>query len=383
MRVAWLVLCVPALLNSVAILHAQPTTPATHSVPEWKLVEDLRIGDLDDEQKSFDAIRGIVSTRNGNIFVLDFKSKELRVFDATGKLVRRAARAGHGPGELEFPNGLAINSRDEVVASDPGNARFSFYSPDGKFLRQIGIPINGYGDFWKGVVDAEGRIIDGPFETPIAGIDPVTRQPLTKSIVRRIAPNGRADTLQVRCGEPAPLFVYEKASGYRTSLTMPYAVTPSTVLTSAGTMWCAASAEYRLSTGKIGTAIGIVVRKPVAPIKLSNEDRNNAVKLVSDFARTAQGKLVAGNPNDIPRSKPVIEQLFADELGRAWVKRSDLPRLVTAIDVFDANGRELANIRSVLPIGSNVVFVRGDHLYTVLPDADDVQNVVRYRIVKP
>ena len=71
------------------------------------------------------------------------------MFDAKGKFVRRVARAGHGPGELEFLNGLAAGENDEVVVSDPGNARFSFYSAGGQFLRQTLSASIGFGDFWS------------------------------------------------------------------------------------------------------------------------------------------------------------------------------------------------------------------------------------------
>ena len=61
------------------------------------------------------------------------------------------------------------------------------------------------------------------------------------------------------------------------------------------------------------------------------------------------------------------------------MRRTDVKGVVTAIDVFDTSGREVATIRTMKLIGA-VVFVRGNQLYTVVTDADDIPMVVRYRI---
>ena len=108
-----------ALLLALCVTAAPNTTSAqsvaSRPAPTWRLVEDLRIGDDADGPAQFGEIRGLVSTKAGSIFVLDYKAMELRVFDARGKFVRLAARRAHGPGETEGPNGIAIGNDDVVV----------------------------------------------------------------------------------------------------------------------------------------------------------------------------------------------------------------------------------------------------------------------------
>jgi hypothetical protein len=53
------------------------------------------------------------------------------------------------------------------------------------------------------------------------------------------------------------------------------------------------------------------------------------------------------------------------------------------IDVWSPDGTPLATLDG--PVGTQlmrIVVIRGDHLYTIALDRDDVPSVVRYRIVR-
>ena len=367
-------------LSLLTVLLAPAVGATQPAVNKWRLVEDLRIGGADEGPKSFTEIRGIVATKAGTIFILDFKELELRVFDSKGTFLRVATRKGRGPGEILFPNGLAIGDDDVVVVSDPGNGRFSFYSPDGRFIRQVAIPITGYGDYWYGVIDHQGRVVDLPVRVAAGGVNPKTGWPETTDHIRRIRSDGKADTVQFpRCAPDAPLLVYRLPSGRTTSTPVPYSPDEKTVVTRLGTVWCTPSGDYRLFAGPIGGPVKEVVHKTVTPIPVSGADRRNAINGLARFTGSMGGKLISGDPSAIPRARAVITQLFADDQGRAWVRRTGMPDVTTAFDVFDATGREVAEIRSPAGVGK-LAFVSGDMLITVLANADNIPVVVRYRI---
>jgi hypothetical protein len=83
----------------------------------------------------------------------------------------------------------------------------------------------------------------------------------------------------------------------------------------------------------------------------------------------------------IPRTKPAILRILVDEQGRAWVRREDANRAVF-FDVFASDGTLLATVE--LGLRRSPAFlpfvVRGNNLYTVVLDDDDVQHVVRFAI---
>ena len=45
-------------------------------------------------------------------------------------------RCGHGRGELDSPDGVAIDASDAVYVGDPGNSRVSVFTSGGHFMRR-------------------------------------------------------------------------------------------------------------------------------------------------------------------------------------------------------------------------------------------------------
>ena len=375
--IRWLLLA----LSAVAPWSAFSAQSASAKpIPTWRLVEDLRIGDAGDGPTLFGEIRGLVSTKSGNIFVLDYKAMELRVFDAKGKFLRIAARRGQGPGEIAGANGVAVGNDDVVVVSDPSNGRFSYYSADGKYLRQVLISITGYGDYWPGNVDATGRIVDFPVRVPSGGNDPRTGYPITVDKARRIRADGTADTVSLPvCASERPTLVYRMRSGRATSMTIPFSPGQEIAVSRQGTAWCTPSGEYRLSAGPLGGALREVVNQKVVPAPIDAKERTMALAFLDSFAIKQNVTLVSGDPKALPKTKPVVSRLFADDNGRAWVIRTDVPKVPLAMDVFATNGEQLAQLRGTYNLG-RVVLIGSSTLLTESENSDGEPVVVRYRI---
>jgi hypothetical protein len=376
-----------------AILCVSPSAGVAQRgevAPTWTLVEELRIGGGDTGPTSFNDIRGIVATKTGNVFVLDFKTREIRVFDANGKFLRLAARDGAGPGEIRNANGLAIGKDDVVWVNDPMNGRFSQYRPDGQFLRQIVVPMHGYGYIWKGVLDDRGRVVDDlALSLPTGKTDAQTGFPVTESRLRLVHADGRIDTVSSpTCPSGPPLpnpavlnFTAKDGRGGNRVMSIPFLPSQWIALTRSGTVWCTSTAEYRLSVGPVGGALKEVVHLKVPSIPVPAEERKRQLDIIDSIARN-YGPLVRGDPSSIPRVKPQIQAIHADDLGRVWVRQTDTPLAAPIHDVFDATGRMVARVRAPGKVGTRQLFITGNHLYTVITDDDDVPVVVRYRIVR-
>lgn len=361
---------------------AQSPTASTAPAATWKLVEEWRLGEGDDKATTFAEIRGLAITKAGHVFVLDFTSRELRQFDARGHFLRVVARKGSGPGELQSPTGVAIGDNDEVVVSDPGQDRFSMYSANGKFLRQLRTEFRSFGDFWSGAIDPAGRVLDLPVRVPIGGVDPRTQYPRTEDRVRRITINGAADTLSLpKCGALGATAVYRMRDGYITSLQIPFSSDPQVVVTRRGTVWCSPRGEYRLLVGALGSSAREVVHFTVKGPAVSAAQRREAANAIATDVREFGGTLLNGDPDAIPSVAPAIARLFGDDVGGVWVQRSVPIGAPTALDVFDATGRWIGMIRSSAQIGQ-VTVIAGNALVTAILGPDDVPLVVRYRIVR-
>ncbi|NTW60489.1 MAG: 6-bladed beta-propeller, partial [Nitrospirae bacterium] len=95
------------------------------------------------------------------LYVADTQAHQIKVFDVTGRLVKRIGQRGEGPGEFNYPTHLAL-SQAGLVVSDSMNARIQVLPLSGKGRpRMIGQRGGRLGDFVrpKGVaVDSEQNI---------------------------------------------------------------------------------------------------------------------------------------------------------------------------------------------------------------------------------
>jgi hypothetical protein len=93
----------------------------------------LTIGALDGPTEYlFSAPVGVAVSQRGEIIVLDARDRDLRVFDAQGRFLRRMGRAGSGPGE--FTNPLALSVSDTIIKVVDLNGRLTAFSVSGRYL---------------------------------------------------------------------------------------------------------------------------------------------------------------------------------------------------------------------------------------------------------
>ncbi len=108
---------------------------------QWRVVGAplLTIGGEDgDGPTAFANIAGVARLSDGSIVVADAGAQELRVFDATGRFVRRMGRRGRGPGEFDGLRDLA-HVADTIAGSDR-SGRLQVFAPDGGLLRSVARP---------------------------------------------------------------------------------------------------------------------------------------------------------------------------------------------------------------------------------------------------
>jgi hypothetical protein len=79
-------------------------------------------------------IADIAVDANGNLFVLDRFTFDIRWFDSTGRYRGRGGRKGAGPGEFAGPRSLAIGTGSVVYALDARHRRISRYDASGDRL---------------------------------------------------------------------------------------------------------------------------------------------------------------------------------------------------------------------------------------------------------
>lgn len=95
-------------LPSGVVRVRNPDPIHTDAVPTWTLVEQRYIGELDGTSAAvFGDIRDMLVDPAGRVFVLEYHSQQVRVFDSIGAHLFSFGGRGSGPGELRGANGLA------------------------------------------------------------------------------------------------------------------------------------------------------------------------------------------------------------------------------------------------------------------------------------
>lgn len=135
------------------ILVRNPAPGRGGGPDEWRLVEELRLGQVEGTgPEVFGDVHDVAVDEKGHIYVLDYGSKEVRVFDRDGRHLRNMARDGGGPGEFRYsgfspeyrivwqpPNRLWIADRYQQLSFDSlGNELSRVGAPFGP-----GMPIRG------------------------------------------------------------------------------------------------------------------------------------------------------------------------------------------------------------------------------------------------
>lgn len=95
---------------------------------------------------------------NKKLYVVDAGDSSVKVFSESGAKLLNFGKPGTVPGEMQYPNSIAINDDNEFLITDSNNARVQIFSNKGNLLGQLeqpkgkrpwllprGIAIDGFG----------------------------------------------------------------------------------------------------------------------------------------------------------------------------------------------------------------------------------------------
>jgi hypothetical protein len=371
------------------------------------LVEELSIGVGDGaEEYMLGDIADIALGRDGSIFVLDRQVPVVRHFDARGKFVRNIGRRGQGPGEFLNVSGIAMSRDGHLLLWDTGNWRVNVYSSSGDVLPQLTTPSGTSGSASATyaralLVDSAGRIVTRKM---VFSRDFNNRP----TVWVRFAPNGDLiDTLRA----PASAFAVTelRATAGNSSKTVPVPFSPRRIVSMSplGYLIAGVPNRYAFEIHQPGRPV-VSVRRDIKPDPVSRSERADARKEVEENMRELDPAWSWNGP-EIPDTKPLYHDLQVALDGRVWVaivpevsarvgsvssvggagrsggvrspsrgQDDSKPSAPALYDVFEPDGQYLGQVQ--VPARVSSVVRRGDQVWAVAVDADDVPRIKRYRI---
>jgi hypothetical protein len=109
------------------------------SLPHWavaaKPVTTIGVDDGTAEQE-LEHVTGAIRLPDGSVVVANGTPRELRVYDASGRFLRRIGRVGDGPGEFRGRSDLLPAGGDSILVYDQTSTRVELFNGAGALLRQ-------------------------------------------------------------------------------------------------------------------------------------------------------------------------------------------------------------------------------------------------------
>lgn len=111
-----------------------------------------------------------VAYRHGKLYVVNASAHRVEVLDPeSGALLQAMGERGSGPGQMLFPNGLAIDAEGQILVTDLLNCRVQVFAPDGRLVRSFGRAGDRAGEFSRPkhlAVGSDGTVfvVDAAFQ---------------------------------------------------------------------------------------------------------------------------------------------------------------------------------------------------------------------------
>lgn len=362
-------------VGDTVVVHS---TAPVYDTARLRLVD--RIGEADGPLEVTFARVWAIAGQGHRAFVYDL-SEGIREYSVNGRFVRKIARRGRGPAEVEYVRAMAVSDSGDLAVQDIGNMKIAVFDHRGG-VRTWPLPLGkpryhedalfyGHdGGLWVGLAADPGRLSRN-------------RQPAFITI----RDGGYADTSWVPVepyGSCTTVTDREHAIGFWDDDRRPWVPKLEWTAAPNGDVAIGCPADHTiLILRPDGRAVKLSRQRP--PIELSSEQRD----FLSTFALHGPA----------PKTRPEFGRIIMPGDGRTWIHLNQplvknkrgvwMPPLQATFDVMDAKGEWLGVVKFPAEIPYNGMpnapnlYIRGDTVWAVTVDSMDVQYAGKYLVQWP
>jgi len=320
-----------------------------------RLVEDLVLGSgAFSPETSFSAATFVLVDDEDHFIVFDNKDVSIRIFDKSGRFLRKFGKRGQGPDEIQAAMGMMLSGGKDIVIVDAGNNRLAFYSQDGTCLKRTPL-IKANPNF--PVMDSRGNFYGAAFEFA---------EKVSLNLFK-FGPDGKPlSTLgsipMPRENELPPFELMER---------FVFQIRPDDALVWAGNF------RYELNVAAPDGKILRRITRNALPEKVTRRI------LDKEFKRRFPDRTLPESmpiPSHYPKYFPYLDSILCDEEGRLFVSTLEgYGSGSKKYDVFDLDGFYIA--RFALPESETMTAVKRGKAYVVIrEDKGGNPLVKRYRL---
>ena len=370
--------------DSAGVRIVTHSAAAMQSTPTVRIGEEVvRIGMLEGPPEyTFQAISGAMQLGNGNVFVVDGRAGDMRVYSGRGEYLTTVGRRGGGPDDFRSSPQIRPFGEDRVIAWDGGTCLL-VYSPEGALDRTIGLADSpGFGSWFLGM-DPEGGAIFralGDHHQLRRRADGEMRD--TASIIR-YAPGGGERSLHLRLAAEDQ---FVSRSGREVASLPVIFSRPLIIQVSSTGLLTGDADQLEVQTrGADGETIQIVrVSTGISYTPTDADIEFGRATMTAAFNRRSSGRTSDHAFRDAPvRNRiPAVQTLLIDAGGRVWLRQ--YPRVGDAGQAWLTVDRDGALLgRVLLPFEVEPLSIGSKHLVGVVRDEWDVEYLVLHRLPRP
>ncbi len=373
--------------TGIVLIDHGPELPA--GIEYWSIEPTpvLDIGNAEgDEAYLFTRIVQASSLPGGDLVVADRETRDFRIFDSTGRLVRRFGRKGKGPGEFQTLAWVGVDQAGGMAAYDFSLRRLSRFSNDGVLQEELSLRSlqvgSVLGQFEDGSILSRRIIL--PNETDLGKLSTgLVRDSVALSL---ISPDGSSST---------PVGRFPGAQSVRVIVNRSIAVPPApfglqTIIAVADTVFYVSTQDsYEIRAYLKNGRLQRIIRRRVEPVTVSVTSREAWQRQHDErLERLRAGPPVppevwmAAEYSTLPEAFPAHGDLHIDQLGNIWVENyRPFPAEDTLATWLVLNPEGAIIATAELP-NVQITEIGTDRVVGVWRDEDDVLHVRVYRLVK-
>jgi hypothetical protein len=337
----------------------------------WRMIEAWRVGAAEGEEHELFGAPTVVGVDPlGRVHVIDYQAQDIRVFDPDGGFVRRLGGPGGGPGEFHGPLSMAWDTEARLWVADGRNARYTVFDSTGT--------VDATWPRRMSVRDLRQRLhflSDGSILDETGGQNESGRWVI--HFVRFVPEADLQDTVLTVASPQPPRRSPTVPSAPATSRTwLAYLSTLVHAIAPDGTVWVARTGAYRAVRLSLTGDTLQVVEGQRRSMPLTSEEE--------DLIRS--GLREAGRARDeVLVERPIIQRLIPLPDGHLLVQvTEEVGEVSELFDVFDPESRFVGSVRSGFRISPRTVpAVRGDTLYAIVTAELDLPQLVKATLLRP
>lgn len=331
------------------VVNPKEANPPKGTPTKLILTEDYLIGDSLDEEEMIAEVSFIAVDDSDNLYVLDYKSHNIKVFDSDGNYVRTIGKQGQGPGELNTPGGLQILLDGTLLVEDTLNRRLAYFKPDGQFIKNDSIAdrtslITLIVDKSGGYLGRELIIEESKLFWEVRRFDKDLKPLFT--IDRIEFPNPITDNINVF--DQVFFFAFDHD----------------------GNILYGNPKDYTIKVFSPDGKLVKKIEKKYDPRKLTDEEKEKILERIPTVGINIKDRLI------FPKNYPAFETFTIDEEGRLIVRTNNQGKNKdeNIVDVFDTEGRLITRF----PMKASPRIWKNNKLYAIEENEDGINVIKRF-----